>query len=359
VNIGITGSEGLLGWHLKSFLHGEGVQVKSINRQDYTQLGELVADLDVIVHLAGMNRGEDKEVYQTNIALTQALIEACQKNKTTPHILFSSSTHIDRDTLYGASKRECTKRFQEWSKSGGRFTNVVLPNVYGEGGRPFYNSAVATFCHQLATGEEPKIIQDATVEIIHAQRVAEIFWQAIQSPQDDLRPAGLGLRVSELLSRLEGMAKSYAAHITPDLRDSHDLDLFNTYRSYLYPTHFPVPVALHQDQRGWLFETMKSLNGGQSFVSSTKPGVTRGNHYHRRKYERFFVLSGEAVIRIRKLFSDTVQEFHVTGSSPQYVDIPTLHTHNITNVGNTELLTFFWSHELFDPQAPDTTPELV
>ena len=175
----------------------------------------------------------------------------------------------------------------------------------------------------------------------------------------DVRVQGHRLTVYALLNTLTGMQELYGQHIIPDLREDLRRDLFNTFRSYLYPQHYPVRLTLHTDPRGSLFEAVKSLNGGQSFMSTTHPGITRGNHYHTRKVERFLVTGGEAEIRLRHLFGQEVQTFRVSGDQPSYVDIPTLHTHNITNVGATTLSTLFWTHELFDPANPDTVAELV
>ena len=138
-----------------------------------------------------------------------------------------------------------------------------------------------------------------------------------------------------------------------------ELDFFNTYRSYLYPDHYPVPLNLRTDARGGLFEAVKSHQGGQTFLSTTHPGVTRGRHYHHHKVERFLVVSGQAEIRIRRLFGDEVRVFKVNGAEPCFIDMPTFHTHEITNVGDTDLLTLFWSHEIFDPSNPDTYSEPV
>jgi len=167
------------------------------------------------------------------------------------------------------------------------------------------------------------------------------------------------MRVSELLDRLSAFDQNYRGQLIPDVREPIDLYLFNTYRSYLFPHHYPVDLQLHEDMRGGLFEAIKSYNGGQCFLSTTKPGITRGNHYHTAKIERFLVVGGNGLIRIRKLFSEDISEFEVAGDRPQYIDIPTLHTHNITNVGESDMTTLFWSHEIFDPESPDTFPEPV
>lgn len=365
LTIGITGIHGLIGWHLRTYLRGcEGVAVRGCDRSTFAS-GELmdafVSGADAIVHLAGMNRGEGHKIEETNLHLTQAIVDACARTESRPHILFASSTHIKKDTAYGRSKRRCGELLQTWAeKNSALATIMILPHVFGECGRPFYNSVVATFCYQLAKGEVPEIIHDGGLELLHAQQVArEVNAIVRQKKGGRIRLQGQAMTVSELLQTLKDMAAQYGQHLIPELGTRLELDLFNTYRSYLFPDAYPVDLPVKRDERGTLFEVVKSLSGGQCFISSTKPDVTRGNHYHRHKVERFLVLRGEALIRIRKIFSARVDTFRVHGDKPQYVDIPTLHTHNITNIGNDELLTLFWAHEIFDPKNPDTHMEMV
>jgi UDP-2-acetamido-2,6-beta-L-arabino-hexul-4-ose reductase len=264
-------------------------------------------------------------------------------------------------TPYGRSKREANAILGEWcAKSGGRYSDIRFPHLFGEHGRPFYNSAVATFCHQLAHGEEPRIIVDGEVELLHAQSACDLVLDAIDAGSGGpLSPAGRRMRVSEALARLQSMHATYADGTLPRFEDAFELDLFNTLRSFRFPLHCPGRIPLRSDARGHLFEAVKTLHGGQCFASSTHPGVLRGSHFHRRKIERFLVASGEATIRVRRLFTDEVHAFEVRGDSPVYVDMPTLHTHDIRNTGQGELFTLFWSHEIFDPAAPDTYPEAV
>jgi UDP-2-acetamido-2,6-beta-L-arabino-hexul-4-ose reductase len=219
---------------------------------------------------------------------------------------------------------------------------------------------VATFCHQLAVGEEPQIHTDGQLELLHAQKLARMIMDLIQEGRTgEFRPAGVPISVSKVLEKLRALQEEYAHGIIPDLNDDFTLDLFNTYRSFRFPSHYPVALGLSQDNRGVLFEAVKTHNQGQTFLSTTLPGITRGNHYHHRKVERFLVVQGEAVIRLRRLYSNEVHSFPVSGKTPCYIDMPTLHTHNITNTGSSELVTLFWSNEFFIPTAPDTYPETV
>ena len=231
-----------------------------------------------------------------------------------------------------------------------------MPNVFGEGGRPFYNSFIATFCHQLAIGATCTIEQDREVVLTHAQSVASALADAALHGTAIPHPMpGRTTTVSEVLALLQNQLTTYRSGEFPNLDDPFAVDLFNTLRAAVFAAGSPiVPFTTHVDPRGWLIETVKSHGGGQTFVSSTVPGITRGNHYHLRKIERFAVLQGSATIQMRRLFSGDVQTFEVSGADPVAVEIPTLHTHLITNSGNGPLLTLFWANELFDPQAPDT-----
>ncbi len=365
MNIGITGADGLIGWHLRALLWMRGShQVRLATRSTFAgpdRLADFVKGLEAVVHLAGMNRGEDVEVEAANRDLAAALVSACERTGAGPRMVFSNSIHVHRDTAYARGKRVAVDLLRAWAdRNGVSFANLIFPHTFGEFGKPFYNSAVSTFCYQLAHDEPQQIIVDSDLELIHAQEVAARCLQAVETGEGgDFRVHGAPMKVSELLQRLRSMAASYVAQIVPDLREPLDVRLFNTLRSYFYPHRYPVKLALHSDNRGTLFEAVKSNQGGQTFLSTTRPGITRGNHFHTRKVERFLVTSGTAEIRLRKLFSDQVTVFRVGGEQPSYIDMPTFHTHSITNVGEPDLVTLFWANEIFDPNDSDTYPEPV
>lgn len=365
-SIAITGAEGFLGWHSRChFKHIAGLDSWPVFQPDFAStesLAQAVGSPSAVLHLAGMNRGPESEVVETNIQLARKLTAALDLKGIAPTILFANSTHSQGDSAFGRSKREASEILAAWAQArGSRYVDVILPHLFGEGGKPFYNSAFATFCHQLAKGEEPEIQVDGEVELIHAQRVAARFLEQAQDgvASGTVRVTGTPMRVSMALARLRSIHETYQAGIIPKLSDPLELDFFNTYRSYLFPGHYPVKLDLRTDARGGLFEAVKSLNGGQTFLSTTHPGVTRGRHYHHHKVERFLVVSGQAEIRIRRLFGEDVKVFKVSGVEPCFIDMPTFHTHEITNVGDTDLLTLFWSHEIFDPSHPDTDSEPV
>ena len=361
LNILVTGSDGLIGWHFRAWLYtrGESVNVIPCNRAQFNDdvyLSNAIEKADVIVHLAGMNRGEEEEIVETNIGLARRITEICQQLECRPHIIYSNSTHCDGDSRYGYSKRVAGETFDAWANSeDARFLNLVLPHVFGEHGKPNYNSVVSTFCHKLATGETPQVTGDSALNLLHAHDVAQIIWESIESGTvDELRPNGCKMFVSELLERLQRLSGRYAEGVIPEMSEAIDHKLFNTFRSYIPYDKRAIDLQLHEDERGNLFESVRADGTGQVFLSTSHPDVTRGRHFHFRKVERFLVIQGKAKIRLRRVFTDEIVTYEVSGDVPQAVDIPTLHTHDITNVGDTPLLTLFWAGEHFDPDDSDT-----
>lgn len=367
MKIVITGANGLLGRHVHLHLRANPAFRDSLvllDRYAFADDDKLAAALegaDWVIHCAGINRDTDERVEQGNRELAERLTKTLERVAATPHLFYANSIQRDRDMPYGRGKQAAHCVFDAWAaRSGARYTELVLPHVFGEGGRPHYNSAVHTFCHQLATGDGLAINGIGQLELLHAGDIATTIIAAFERGQTgELSLAGRTMSVASAAGKLIDMHRSYTSDVIPDLRDRFDLQLFNTLRSFLYPRYYPKTLTLHSDDRGALFEGVKNRNGGQAFISTTKPGITRGNHYHFNKVERFLVVRGQAVIRIRRLLDDKVEEFHVTGDAPAYVDMPALHTHSITNTGNEELLTMFWSHEIFDPENPDTYFEPV
>ena len=356
----ITGSDGLLGWHFKCYLETRADLIGiSCNRRQFNDpawLAEQVALADIVVHFAGVNRGTDGEVRDGNAEITARLLSALRATDSRPHLIYSSSTHVDRQTVYGQSKRETSMAFSAWAEAeDARFCNLVLPHIFGELGRPFYNSVVSTFAYQLMHGEPPHVENDGQLNLLHAYELATQIGRRIDDGAvGSERLPGTPIRVTQLHRRLQRLSDRYLQGVIPDLRDPLDLQLFNTLRSYVSHERRPVDLTLHSDPRGSLFEAIRCDGPGQVFLSTTVPGITRGNHFHTRKVERFLVVQGEALIRIRRIGDDAVQTFAVNGHQPQAIDIPTFHTHNITNVGSETLLTLFWAGEHFDPADSDT-----
>lgn len=373
--VGVTGANGLIGWQAATHVHarraaarfrGEtpDLDLRLADRsvfEDPDALRQFAASCDVILHFAGVNRGSDAEVAAGNDQITARLIEALERCGGTPTLVFANSTHAERETPYGNAKRRASERFQAWADgAGARYVDVIIPHVFGEHARPFYNNVTATFIQQVLEGASPDVNRDGRVELIHAGAVARTMLNlGMQGPPGCHRLTGIEIGVPTLLARIQALHDAYEAGVFPDVTDAFDRDLFNAYRTARGPSRWARPLHVSTDDRGRLFETAKGGGGGQTFVSWTHPGVTRGHHFHLHKVERFVVLEGEAVIRLRRVLHDDVHAFAVSGAAPQAVDIPTLYTHSIENVGSGPLVTLFWTHELFDPASPDTYAEQV
>jgi UDP-2-acetamido-2,6-beta-L-arabino-hexul-4-ose reductase len=367
----VTGAGGLIGRHAAVRVHAancmarfkgkrapfELVALDHTGFEDDARLKAAVGGAGAILHFAGVNRAPDEVVEAANPAIARRLAVACAATETRPHIVYANSTHAAGNTAYGRSKRAAGEVL---SRIGGRFTDLILPHIFGEGARPRYNNVTATFIEAVIAGQTPEINPEGRVSLLHAGAAAQAALEAVaQGRAGTLRLDTTDMAVTELYDRLREFHAGYQANIYPDLGDPFTAALFNSYRTALYPNGFPRPLKLNTDARGTLFEAVKGGGGGQTFLSTTLPGVTRGNHFHLNKVERFLVVQGEAVIRIRKVLSDEVWEYRVCGAQPAYVDMPTLHTHSIENVGETELVTLFWTHDLFDPANPDTFADEV
>lgn len=370
INVGITGYPGFIGYHLSThikYLNDDLIFIPCPDDffEDEAKLSHFVKQSDVIVHLAALNRGEDEEIFETNIRLVNQLVGALENDISKKHVFFASSTQKERDNAYGRSKRKGQKILENWvSRSGGNLTSLIIPNVFGAFCQPFYNSVIATFCHQLNHNQETEIHVDAEIEFIYVGNLVEKICQVIKNQDAKSKEIKVDpdkcIKISDILLKLIHFKKSYLeSRIIPKLKTNFDVDLFNTFRSFIDYSDLPHQLYSNIDNRGLLFEIVKEMSGGQTFFSVTKPGIIRGNHFHTSKIERFCVVSGNAIIRLRKVGDELTREYEVSGDNPMAIDIPIYHTHNIENIGESELLTLFWSNELFNVKTPDTYLEEV
>jgi UDP-2-acetamido-2,6-beta-L-arabino-hexul-4-ose reductase len=371
MKVGITGQAGFMGYHLYTTLSlDDTVELVPFERAFFNNpldLEGFVAKCDTVVHLAAMNRHEDANViYETNLRLVQSLIDACVKTNSKPHIIFSSSSQEERDNRYGKSKKEGKEKFLAWAeKNQAKFTSLTVPNVFGPFGRPNYNSVVATFCHKVAYDEKPTIINDGEVGLIYINELVKIFIDTIKNTQKTtnldthsfevcIEPTSKH-RVSEILNLLNRFREDYMGNgVFPSLEDPFEKALFNTFRCYVPQSHYPVKYTKHTDPRGSFVEIARTQTSGQFSFSTTVPGITRGNHFHTRKAERFAVISGKALIQLRRIGTDEVIDYYLDGTEPAYVDMPIWYTHNIKNIGDEELITLFWINEPYNPDDADT-----
>ena len=366
IYIGITGQQGFIGSHLFNslkFFHNEFsiINFESDFFIDDTKLNKFVSSCDVIVHLAALNRHSDKDViYETNIRLVKKIINSCLYTNSSPHIILSSSTQESNYSTYGSSKKEGRILFEKWSSlNGGTFTGLIIPNVFGPFGKPYYNSVVSTFSHQLCNNEPAKIDSDSVLNLIFIDDLISDILHKIRMRINDsycIVKHTNEVSVSSILSLLNNFKSTYFDNgKIPLLINKFELDMFNTFRSHIdLESFFPKKYIQHTDVRGAFVELLRTEIGGQFSFSTTQPGVTRGNHYHSRKIERFSVISGTALIQMRKVGTDDIIEFAVDGKNPSFIDMPTWYTHNIKNIGNDQLLTNFWINEAYDERNPDT-----
>jgi UDP-2-acetamido-2,6-beta-L-arabino-hexul-4-ose reductase len=313
-----------------------------------------------LIHLAGVNRGSDSEVTEGNMRFARQLASAIGRAEDPPGVIvFANSTQATNGSVYGNAKSSSAGILRAAAaRVSADFEDVLLPNLFGEHGRPFYNAVTATFCHMLANGESPAVADDKHLTLLHAQDAADLLVGAGEA--GSARDVEAHETVTGLLARLTEIDSIYRRGEIPDVAAKFDRDLFNTYRSYAFPEQSPVRLTRHSDARGSFFEIIRSHGGcGQSSFSTTEPGISRGDHFHRRKIERFTVLAGTATIALRKLFTNDVIEFRVTGNEPVAIDMPTLWSHKIMNTGTDLLYTSFWTNEIFSPDAPDTIAEIV
>lgn len=362
MRIGITGAAGFLGWHLAQRFALEGHDVWSATRTTFANpaaLQRFVAKSDAIVHAAGINRADDEiEISEGNPALASQLVAAMQAAGVAVPVVYTNSTQSEHDNLYGNAKQAASDILAgHQAEASVPFIDLVLPHLFGEFGRPNYNSVVSTFAHALATGVEPNVHRDGQLELLHAQDLAAQILDLLSEPVTArVRADGRACSVGEVWDTLQAQAHRYMNDSTiPGTADTFELQLFNTLRSQLYSAdYYPIHLTLHSDDRGSFSEMVRADGLGQTSISTSRPGITRGDHYHLDKIERFVVIRGTADIRVRQLGTDVIKTFAVRGDAPVVIDMPTLCTHNITNTGDDELVTLFWAADHFDPANPDT-----
>lgn len=363
MRIVVTGASGFLGWHTRLRLAAlTDHHVVPVTRANWNELDSLVASADAVIHLAGVNRAErDEEVEYGNVRLANELSHSIASAGRPLRVVMAGTIQVERDNAYGRGKLVAQNAVSAATRAAsGHFVDVRLPNLFGEHGRPNYNSFVATFVSAIIEGESPQVANDQ-VELLHVQDAAQALIGAIDTPKERVRPGGSQTGVDTVWELLQEFHRTYVpAGDIPDLSTKFRVDLFNTFRAGLFPEHYPIALVPHSDSRGSFVETVRCHGGeGQSSFSTTMQGITRGDHYHLTKIERFAVIKGSAKVSLRKMFDDKIISFDVSGDRPVAIDMPVGWVHNIVNTGQEILLTQFWSHELFRPESPDTFAEPV
>jgi UDP-2-acetamido-2,6-beta-L-arabino-hexul-4-ose reductase len=364
----VTGSGGFVGSNLCMAIRRQGqyeLLKFDVNRQTGL-LEKLVTRADIVFHLAGVNRSKDENEFITgNIGLTQDICGLLSLTGRRIPLVLSSSIHAELDDPYGRSKKAAEDAVLEYHRNTGSPVYVYrFPNIFGKWSRPNYNSVVATFCHNIIHGISVQINNPASlVRFVYIDDVVRAFVEIVKRfvhdanrIHYDVQPI-FEITVGDLYEVISHFNKNRYKGLLPDLSSHLIKYLYSTYLSFLNPYDLSYQVDLRADNRGWLFELIKSTIAGQVFVSLTRPGITRGNHYHDTKAEKFCVIHGEGIIRLRHTLTSEVIEYFVSDRDILVVDIPPGYTHSIKNVGDRDMITLFWASDIFNPEYPDTIPE--
>ncbi|MDR1726013.1 MAG: capsular polysaccharide biosynthesis protein CapF [Bacteroidales bacterium] len=365
----VTGSNGFIGRNLIAELANKGlndVLCYDIDT-DINLLDRYCKECEFVFHLAGINRPQNQEEFmQGNFDFTSSLLTNLKKHGNKAPVLITSSTQAALDNPYGKSKKAGEDLMFSYGKENEVKVFVYrLHNVFGKWCRPNYNSAVATFCHQIAN-DLPVTINDPNVDmnLVYIDDVIAEFIDCLnnrQSTNDKIMYISrvFSVKLGRIAEMLYDFKETRNSLQVPDMSDNFTKALYSTYLSYLPKEQFSYPLKMNIDHRGSFTEVLKSADRGQISVNISKPHIIKGNHWHHTKNEKFLVVSGKGVIRFRQINGDEIIEYYVSGDKLEVVDIPVGYTHNIENLGETDMVTLMWVNEIYDAQKPDTFFETV
>lgn len=360
----VTGANGFVGKNLVQTLR----LLPDYEVLEYTrastveELDQYAKEAKFVFHIAGVNRPDNEvEFMEGNYDLTSKLLQNLIKYDNKAPILITSSTQATLDNPYGKSKLAGEQLLQKYGDEHNVETFVYrLPNLFGKWSKPNYNSVIATFCYNIANNIEISISNpDVKLTLAYIDDVIKEFLAALKSEANIIDGFGVvqdsyEVSLGDLAELIRGFRASRSSLLVPDMANPFVKKLYSTYLSYLPEDGFSYPLTMHQDERGSFTEFVKSPNGGQVSINISKPGITKGNHWHHTKNEKFLVVKGQGVIRFRSPFSDEILEYSVSGDKLEVVDIPVGYTHSIVNIGDNDMVTVMWVNELFDPNNPDT-----
>lgn len=361
LKIAITGANGFIGKNLTSELKNQGyINLFHITR-DTTEdeMKSILKQVEFVFHLAGINRPISEDEFEKgNKDFTQQIIKILVESNNIVPIIISSSTQAISENAYGLSKKAAEESVEEYAKDNKVECGIYrLPNVFGKWSKPNYNSAIATFCHNIARNL-PVQVNDPNVELtlVYIDDVVNDFIKCLDG-MDTLYSEVLVIhkkKLGEIVELIYTFKASRENRSIPKLDDPLEKKLYSTYLSFLSEDQFSYELKMNVDQRGSFTEFIKTVDRGQVSINISKPGITKGNHWHHTKNEKFLVVSGNGVIRFRKPDEEKVIEYFVSGDKLEVVDIPVGYTHNIENLGETDMVTVMWVNEPFDPENPDT-----
>jgi len=367
----VTGAEGFIGKNLIAELkRREDVEVLPFDVETPPEfLDKYCAECDFVYNLAGINRPENVEEFmEGNFGFATTLVDSLKKAGNICPVMNSSSIQAALENPYGKSKKAGEDMLFAYGKEVGAEVYIYrFPNVFGKWCRPNYNSAVATFCHNIANDLPIQVNDRSTLmHLVYIDDVVEELLQALdRHPHVNFDgycyvPTVYDVTLGEIVNLLYSFKESRRNLMVPDMTEGgFEKKLYSTYISYLPTDGFAYPLKMNVDERGSFTEILKSTDRGQVSINITKPGIAKGNHWHHTKNEKFVVVSGKGLIRFRKIGSDEIIEYHVSGNKLEVVDIPTGYTHSIINEGDTDMVTLMWCNECFNPGKPDTIYEAV
>ncbi|HOJ10488.1 MAG TPA: capsular polysaccharide biosynthesis protein CapF [Clostridiales bacterium] len=360
----VTGAKGFIGRNL----------VAELKNRKHTNIFEYDIDTDLslldaycreasfVFHLAGVNRPKDQsEFMKGNFGFTSVLLDTMKKHNNTCPVMISSSIQAALDNPYGKSKKAGEELMFAYGKeTGARILVYRFPNVFGKWCRPNYNSAIATFCNNIAHDLPIKVNdRNVVMKLVYIDDVVQELINALNGTENRIGdfcevPVVHTITLGEIVDLICSFKNSREERSIPDMSDEFTKKLYSTYLSYLPTKQFSYPLKMNVDNRGSFTEFIKTPDRGQVSVNISKPGIIKGNHWHHTKNEKFLVVSGKGVIRFRKVDTDEIIEYYVSGDKLEVVDIPTGYTHNIENLGDTDMVTIMWANECFNPDKPDT-----
>ena len=360
----VTGAKGFIGKNLITELRNRKYHdIFEYNRDtNPSLLDEYCKEADFVFHLAGVNRPKEQtEFMEGNFGFTSDLLDALKEHKNTCPVMISSSIQAESDNPYGESKKAGEDLLFAYSKdTGAKVLIYRFPNVFGKWCRPNYNSAVATFCHNISHDLAIQVNDPSVVmNLVYIDDVINELIKALDGEENRVGsfceiPVEYSIALGEIVDLIYSFKRSREERCVPNMSDAFTKKLYSTYLSHLPEDQFSYDLKMNVDQRGSFTEFIKTPDRGQVSVNISKPGITKGNHWHHTKNEKFLVVSGKGVIRFRKIYSDEVLDYFVSGDKMEVVDVPAGYTHNIKNLGDIDMVTIMWANEPFDPEKPDT-----
>lgn len=363
----VTGANGFIGKNLVATLRTTRPNLKLLLfdvQQPPEDLQTFVRSADFVFHLAGVNRPQTTDEFTTgNVGLTEKLTRLLLETGRPIPLVVSSSTQALQGNPYGQSKRAAEDVAFAYGQQAGAPVYVYrFPNVFGKWSRPNYNSAIATFCHNIARDLPITVLDPSVVlTLVYIDDVVEELLRALEGQPNRegaycIVPVVHTATLGDIVERIRSFRTIRTDRSIPNLGDSLTRRLYSTYLSFLPPNQLSYPLKMNNDNRGSFTEFLRTPERGQVSVNISKPGIVKGNHWHHTKNEKFLVVSGKGIIRFRAIDGEEVLEYRVSGDTLEVVDIPPGYTHNIENLGDTDLVTIMWASEAFDPEKPDTNP---